>query len=210
MKKIIIMAIAAAMVTLTSCSNKNNTNAENAENTEAGIGAETIEAQADSIAGTLDTLLQNKDEKGLKATILRVQQVYADLVASGKLEEAKTYASKIQEFLNEHADGLSTLTSDNATITSLINTVKSLPTNAETTAEEAAAAVKTDAKTLKESVKTTTDEALNTVKEEAAAKADKAKDEVSKKVEEKKKEAADKAAEAADKATKKAMEKLGI
>ena len=76
MKKIIIMAIAAAMVTLTSCSNKNNTNAENAENTETGIGAETIEAQADSSA----SVGSGGDERQLYIEGRRGEQAYEILL----------------------------------------------------------------------------------------------------------------------------------
>ena len=168
MKKFFILAFAATMIAFASCGNKTTTQADSVDSTEVGAEVEAVAAEADSIAKALDTQLQGKDAKGLETTIQNVQKTYAELVANGKIEEAKAYASKVKEFLEEKSEAISTLTSGNATITSIINTVKSLPTTAETTAEEAAAAVKSDVNNAVESTKAAAAERVEAAKQEAA------------------------------------------
>ena len=138
------MACAFSLTMLASCGNKSTesnatTDSTATENTEAA--APTAEAeQTEDVAKTLESQVANKNAKGLETTINTVQAKYAALVKEGKVEEAKAYAAKAQEYLNQHASEIATIASGNTTVNDLINTVKNLPTSAKTTAEEAAAA----------------------------------------------------------------------
>lgn len=59
----------------------------------------------------------------------------------GKLEEAKNYGNAIKNFVNENTASLKQVANGNTTITNLVEGIKNLPTSAETTAEQAKAAV---------------------------------------------------------------------
>lgn len=205
MKKVIIPALVAVAMTIVSCGNKANQNANGVDS--AAVTTEQVDEQAQAATEKLQDALTGKDSETLTAAFEKVSEEYKALVEEGKLEEAKAYASKVQEFINTHAEELSAVTEGNTTITNLVNTVKNLPTDAQTTAEEAAAAVKSDVKeaaeTAVENAKDAATEKVNEVKEQAAEKANEAvtnvKDKANKKVEEANKKATDAINKATDK-----------
>ena len=210
MKKILIMTLVAFAMTFTSCGNKTKTNAD-ATDSVADTTATTTVSAADSVTSALTSELSAKDATTLQATIAAVQTKYAKLVKAGKLEEAKTYASKVQEFINKHATDIKTVAAGNTTIASLVEGIKNLPTSAQTTAEEAAAAVKTDAKTI------ATDAANTAVNDAKAATVDKGTEAVKaektaaeEKVNKKVTESQAKANKAVNNATNKALKGIGL
>lgn len=192
MKKTFILAIAAVSMAFASCGNKSNAEVEAVDSTEVS----TAVSQVDSVVNALDAQLQGKDAKGLQTTIENVQKTYQELVESGKVEEAKAYASKMKEFLDKHAAEITAITSGNATVTDIVNAVKNLPTSAVTTTEEAGNAVKSDVE--------------NAAKTVANAAKDSVKSKVNKAVEDASKEASKKATDAVNNATKKALKGLGL
>lgn len=197
MKKVFFPVLMAAALVMASCGNKTSKNAEGTDTAAAVAVEDGDEAQA--VADELQNALNGKDSETISSTLEKVSAQYKALVEEGKLEEAKAYASKVQQFINEHADEITAATSGNATVTSIINTVKNLPTSAEATAEEAAAAVKSDVKNAAEGAVETAKEAanekVNEVKAQTVDKANEAvsnaKEKANKKVEEANKKATD-------------------
>lgn len=192
MKKTLFLAIAAVSMAFASCGNKTNAAADAVDSTEVSSAA----SQVDSVVNALDAQLQGKDAQGLQATVESVQKTYQELVESGKVEEAKAYASKVKEFLDKHAAEITAVTSGNTTVTDIVNAVKNLPTTAVTTTEEAGAAVKSDVENAAKTV-------ANAAKDSVKSKVNKAVDEASK-------EASKKASDAVNNAANKALKGLGL
>jgi hypothetical protein len=186
MKKIVLFVCAAAL-TFTSCGNKTKTEAEATDS----VAEATVEqTPADSIIAVINTQLESGDPATVQQTLATVEQTYANLVESGKVEEAKTYASAVQKFIDENSEKINTVTKGEATVSQIITAVKNLPTSAETTAEAAAAAVKSDAEALANS-------AVDAAKATAEQKVSEAKAEATKKVKEAAAPVVEKAAQAA-------------
>lgn len=163
MKKVFLIAAVIAM-TFASCGNKTQGNDSAADSdsvaTEQVSNAEA--PAADNAALTEDTKtaltqlttdLQNavnaKDSKAAATTLASIQNKYKELLEQGKLEEAKAYGSAIKVFVNKNADNLKNIASGNTTVVDLVNGIANLPTSAETTAEQAKAALNSDATTAK-------------------------------------------------------------
>lgn len=199
MKKVFITAMVAAAIMATSCGNKTTANV-NAEDSTSMVDA-TVSGSEDKVIDEMTKQIENGDAESLKTTIEGVSEEYAKLVEEGKLDEAKSYASKVKEFINTHSEELNTLTSGNVTITQLVNAVKNLPTDVKTTAEEAAAAVKTDAENV---TKTVADD----VKKEAQNKVDEAKSNAKDKASKAVNNSKNKATEAINDANKKATDAI--
>ena len=195
MKKIMLFVCAAAL-TFTSCGNKTKADTEATDSVVEATGAQT---PADSIISVISTQLESADPATVQASLETVEATYAQLVESGDLEGAKTYASAVQKFIDENSEKLNTVAKGETTVASIINAVKNLPTSAETTAEAAAAAVKSDAQTLANA-------AVDAAKATAEQKVNEAKTEVANKVNEAKTQAVKKVTEAAAPAVQKATE----
>lgn len=211
MKKTFMMAMAAMALTLASCGNQTK-KASEAVDSLGDMMAVSPEVQAttDSLTSALTSQLDKNDASTLTTTLAALQAKYAELVKSGKLDEAKKYASQVQKFIKEHADKIKSVAAGNATIAALVEGVKNLPTSAEATADEAAAAVKGDVQSVVNNAKATaaekTNEAVENTKEAAR---EKVSEEVSK-GQEKVEEAVNKAADKTNEAANNAMKKLGL
>ncbi len=176
-----------AALTLASCGNKTKADAEATDS----VAEATVEqTSADSIISVISTQLESNDPATVQKTLETVKETYAKLVESGDVEAAKTYASEVQKFIDENSEKLNTVAKSETTVVSLINGIKNLPTSAETTAEAAAAAVKSDAETVANA-------AVDAAKATAEQKVNEAKAEALKKVTEATAPAVQKAAEAA-------------
>lgn len=160
MKKVFIFAAAIALG-LTSCGNKtqgNATDADSAATTEnvdsasaEATGEESIDEAALSqdskatitnLSAQLQKAIAAKDSKATITTLANLQAIYKNLVAQGKLDEAKAYGASIKKLVNENAQSIKNVADGNVTILQLIDGVKNLPTSASTTAEQAEAAIK--------------------------------------------------------------------
>lgn len=156
MKKIFIASALFAALTLASCGNSNKTAAPAADST-ATDSIEQVDTTAlapeaktalSTLTATATEAIKNKDPKVLTTTLANLQATYAALVNAGKLDDAKTYGSAIKNFIVQNADAIKSVASGNATIASLIDGIKNLPTTAETTADQAKAAVASDVVSL--------------------------------------------------------------
>ncbi len=206
MKKIFLFACVAAL-TLASCGNKTKANAEAEANdsvAEATVEQTQAQAQADSVIAVISTQLESNDPATVQKSLETVKETYAKLVESGDVEAAKTYASQVQKFIDDNSEKINTVAKGETTVVSLINGIKNLPTSAETTAEAAAAAVKSDAQSVANAAvdvaKATAEQKVNEAKTEAANKVNEAKAAATKKVTEAAAPAVQKATEAAAKA----------
>ena len=188
MKKIFFLAAIAAMA-MASCGNKATQDPNEQDTVAVGLD---VPAEADSITSELTSQLKTKDAAKVEVTLATLQTTYETLVKEGKLEEAKQFASNVQNIINENAETIKALAGGNATVSQLVDAVKKLPVSAEATAEEALAAVNSDAKQIVEAAKNaalgTAEEAANEavegVKADVNAKVDEAKANAKAKVDE--------------------------
>lgn len=155
MKKVFMMAFAVCAITLGSCTGGNKpTNDNGADSTavDSAVISDSIatklspatQSTVKSLTSQLQSVLQTKDKTQIISTLANLETVYKNLVETGKLDEAKGYASAIQQFISQHSEEIKGYTSGNATIASLVEGINNLPTSAATTAEQAKAAVVSD------------------------------------------------------------------
>lgn len=231
MKKIFVLAIAACALTLSSCGNKtqkeapaDSTNVEttttDSAKTSAALSGET-KTTVDNITAQLLNDVKSGNKTKVISSLANLETIYKNLVDAGKLDEAKSYGSAIQAFVNEHANEIKNVASGNTTIADLINGIANLPTTAEATADEAKKAVTSDVTSLASPViakgataVATAKEAANlvenaptTVKNAAQAVANQAVESAKTEAENKANEAVNKASEKATKSVEKAQKK---
>uniref|UniRef100_A0AB33J543 Lipoprotein n=1 Tax=Prevotella sp. GTC17254 TaxID=3236794 RepID=A0AB33J543_9BACT len=197
MKKIFFAAVAVAL-TMASCGNQTKSASQLVDSDSIAAAVDTAAVAANSaeaVVSLLNNQLTEKNGTDLTKTLTSLQTKYAELVKGGKLEEGKKYAQVVKQFVEEHADQIKSVVGDNATVNTLISGIKSLPTDAATTANEAVNAAKTGAENAAKNVEA--------AKESAKKKANEV-------VESAKETAKQKAGEAASKAAGDAMKKLGL
>lgn len=218
MKKVFLFAAAIAL-TLASCGNK----AQNAESqadsttvavdsaTEDVVLSEETQATVEKLTAELTKAIEAKDGKTISATLTSLQETYKQLVEAGKLDEAKSYGAAIQKLVNEKADEIkSAAAGDVSAISSLVESVKNLPTSAESTAEDVKSAAENVANAAVNEAKTAAENKVKEVDEAAKKAVDDAKTKATDKVNEAKQKAKDKTNEAVDKAASKALKGLGL
>lgn len=199
MKKVFLMAMAAIAFIFAGCGDKKTTPSGNQADTTIVMDA-SADATADSLTSELDVQLAQNSSDAVQATLTSLQNKYAELVASGKLDTAKAYAAKIQQFLNENAEKIKAAAANNATIAALVTGIQNLPTTAEATAEQAEEAVKNNAKDMMKKAEHETNQAIDKAKREASKATDKANAQMN--------EAKDKAGKALDKSAEEANKKV--
>lgn len=199
MKKVFLMAMAAIAFIFAGCENKKTSPNDNQADTTI-VMDESADATADSLTSELDVQLAQNNSDAVQATLTSLQNKYAELVASGKLDTAKAYAAKIQQFLNENAEKIKAAAANNATIAALVTGIQNLPTTAEATAEQAEEAVKNNAKDMMKKAEHETNQAIDKAKREASKATDKANAQMN--------EAKDKAGKALDKSAEEANKKV--
>lgn len=192
--------MAVMALTFAACGNKQSANTEsndsNAVDTTAVAG---IAGEADALASDLKAKLEAKDSKGFSDMIASAKQKIDELVKAGKVEEAKAYASKVKQFVDENAETIKQVTNGDATVSSIVSAIKALPADAENAVDAAGDAVKSGAENAVKSAKDAADAKVTEVKEETKAKANEAVDNAKKK-----------ASDAVDNAANKALNKLGL
>ena len=187
MKKVFLFACVA--FALASCGNKAASNDEVKEDTVA-VAVDNDEAA--EVTTALEEALkeETKDPSKIEATLTKVKDEYAKLVEEGKVEEAKKYALKIQEFISNNSESLKSAASS-ATVVSLI------------------AAVKADAKTVGDAAKNTAEAAATNAANNAKSAAETKVNETKAKAETKVNDAANKAADKVNDAANKANSAIG-
>lgn len=144
MKKIIFMAIAVGAITLASCGNKTATPVETADSDSIAALTEESQATFKHLTAELRKALKSNNSEETIASLATLQTVYKNLVDNNKLDEALSYGAAIKNFINENAEAIKNVASDNNTIANLVESIKNLPTTATTTTEKARNAVAAD------------------------------------------------------------------
>lgn len=169
------LTLAFAALAFASCGNKaeNQTQGNDSLNiadteTVATLSSET-QSTIDALIANFKSSVENNDANTLSTTLADMQVVYKNLVDNGKLEEAKSYGTSIQEFINEHTNEVKAMAEGNSTITSLVEGVKNLPTSAAATAEEAKQAIVNDVVNMASPAVAKGSTVVNAVKETADA-----------------------------------------
>lgn len=129
MKKVFLMAMAAIAFIFAGCGDKKTSPNDNQADTTIVMDA-SADATADSLTSELDTQLAQNNTDAIQATLTSLQNKYAELVASGKLDTAKAYAAKIQQFLNDNAEKIKAAAANNPSIAALVSGIQNLPTTA--------------------------------------------------------------------------------
>lgn len=159
MKKIMFMSLALAALMMASCGNKAQAPASEADSdsvaatvTEGDATAQKLSSESQNtvknLTAQLSQAVKDKDSKATISVLANLQTIYKNLVDAGKIDEAKAYGTAVKNFINSNAETIKTLTSGNATIASLVEGIKNLPTSASATADEAKAAVVSDVVSL--------------------------------------------------------------
>lgn len=167
MKKVFLMAMAAIAFIFAGCGDKKTTPTDNQADTTI-VMDESADATADSLTSELDTQLSQNNTDAVQATLTSLQNKYAELVASGRLDTAKAYVAKIQQFLNDNAEKIKAAAANNPSIAALVTGIQNLPTTAEATAEQAEEAVKNNAKDMMNEAEHETNQAIDKAKQEAS------------------------------------------
>ncbi|MBQ7472274.1 MAG: hypothetical protein IJS97_07620 [Prevotella sp.] len=183
MKKIFLMAIAAAAISFTSCGNKSNQAAP--ETVEANAEAK---AAAENIISAMSQSIEKKDVAKLQEAVEQVRRQAAEFIANNP-EEAKAYLTQVQTYLKENAESVKSVVGENTVASNAVN----LLTN--TSADDIVNGISNVLNTKAADVQEAGDAAVEEGKSKAAEKINEAAEKASQKVQEKVNEAKDKAVE---------------
>ena len=220
MKKIFMMAIAAAAITITSCNgNKNAAPVEEAIDTLAVLTDEANTA-ADEFTSNFAGLLESKDLPSIQGLLETVKTKIAEYIGKNP-EVALGYVSKVQSFLKDNAETIKAVVGSNAVISGLVSNITNIPTESVQTllgASEALGALGIDTKSLvTNAAESAVEGAIDNAKEAVGDAADAVKDAAADAVQDVKDKAADavqdakdKAADAVDKGADAVKKGLGI
>lgn len=200
MKKFFMMAVAALTLTFTACT-------EGAKNND----------EANALVENLQSQLEAGNAEGVQSALAAAQEKIAELVAKDP-EAAKTYVTKVQEFVKENQEKIVSLAGDNAVaqglVTTLVNTPAETVINTLTAGQGIIDNAQQQAEGLKDSlegaVQGAIDEKVNEVQDAVQDKVNSTIDEANQKANERINEAADKANEQINKAAEEAAKKLGL
>ena len=219
MKKIFVLAVAAAAMTFASCGNKTGNVADQDSTAVDSVEAvaQDANAAAEEAIGNIKTLLDGKDAGALKTAIENVKAKAAEFLAQNP-DLAKEYLTKVQAFLKENTDKVKALVGDNAAVGAAVAALT------ETSADDVisglsaalgdAKATGVDAAANAADAANKAADAVKNAPEAAKQAADKAVEDAKAKANEKAQEAVDnakaKANEQIDKAAADAKKKLGL
>lgn len=202
------MVAAVAAFSFASCGgNKTNDSAAEADSTAVVAQAE---AAADEATAQLDAVLagENADPAKVKEALDGIKAKVEELQAAGDTEAAAAYASKVKEYIEEHADAIKNADPSSLTVLDLVNAAANLPQSAKDAASDAANAVTSDVDAAKAAGKAAVEGAADAAKAAATEKVTEAKENAEAaakaKVDETKQAAKDKADAAVQKGAQKA------
>lgn len=226
MKKLFILALAAASLTLTGCGNNpksaDDAAADTTATTDSTAAAEAV-APADAVTGEaaeaiaqLTEQLGTKDAGKMQSTLKAIEAKIAELAKTDPAA-AKTYIEQLQTWLKENAEQVKAATSGNTAISTAVETLTNTSTDK---LVQGLATAQGALSTITDGAKTATETATKVTNAAKGAKdvVDKAtsvtSEQVQKKVDEKVSEAKEagkaKAREEATKAVDKGLKSLGL
>jgi uncharacterized protein YaaQ len=200
MRKLMTVAMGFAAMLLASCAGSTT------ENNNASVEADVQEKMETILSG-----IESNDVDAVVATLEETKEKVEELLAEGKIEEAQEYAEQIKAFYEENVEQFEEVVAGSATISELVKTVTSVPTEVEGAVDAAADYVqdKVDAAEDKAAeVKDAIEAAPEAAKAAAEAKAEEVKEEAKAAAEAKVEEGKQAAKDAASKAIEDAANKL--
>ena len=200
MRKLMTVAMGFAAMLLASCAGSTT------ENNNASVEADVQEKMETILSG-----IESNDVDAVVATLEETKEKVEELLAEGKIEEAQEYAEQIKAFYEENVEQFEEVVAGSATISELVKTVTSVPTEVEGAVDAATDYVqdKVDAAEDKAAeVKDAIEAAPEAVKDAAEAKAEEVKEEAKAAAEAKVEEGKQAAKDAASKAIEDAANKL--
>ena len=115
MKKVFLMLVAVGAMTFVSCENKPKANPEEVVE-EVTLTQEEADAEADSMIASLTDVIENTKDVNKLQEILEAVKAKAAEYVSLNPEIAKTFVTKVQNFLKEKGDAVKALVGDNAVV----------------------------------------------------------------------------------------------
>lgn len=200
MRKLMTAAMGFAAMLLVSCAGSTT------ESNNASVEADVQEKMETILSG-----IESNDVDAVVATLEETKEKVEELLAEGKIEEAQEYAEQIKAFYEENVEQFEEVVAGSATISELVKTVTSVPTEVEGAVDAATDYVqdKVDAAEDKAAeVKDAIEAAPEAVKDAAEAKAEEVKEEAKAAAEAKVEEGKQAAKDAASKAIEDAASKL--
>lgn len=145
MRKVILSIMAVAAISFSSCGNKTENGADvdsTANEVEAvADSVETAEAEVENVISDLVAGLESSDKATVETKVAEAQGKIAQLIEEGKLDQAKAYAEKIQNFIKENKDKLNATGS--TLVSSFVSSAEKLDlNNIEASAKDWASTVK--------------------------------------------------------------------
>lgn len=165
MKKLFIMAMAVAAIGFTSCGNKS---AEKAEAGEQTTGISAVTEAATEITEQLKEKIAAGDSKAINEIIETATAKVAEFVAKGDAEAAKAYQEKIKTFVEENADKIKAAVGNDETVSKLIDSFANIPTDVESTINEAGEKAKEAGEKAVEDAKAAAEQKVEDAKQKAA------------------------------------------
>lgn len=174
MKKITVFACLLAGLAFAACNGNNKAGKDSAGPTAADSALVDNETDGNDALNAVKEAFEKKDAQSIQTAIAAFQAQYAQWVAEGKVKEAKDYAARLQSYLKEHEELVKSVTEKAPALSTVIESVKSIPIDAAEAANEAAQkaaeAAKTKADDIKEKAKDAVNEKVESGKEEALKK----------------------------------------
>lgn len=205
MKKVFMMALAAAAITFSSCGNKTTVPNESEVVDSTEVALDEANTAADEVIAQLTQNIEAKDASALQNALEAVKAKVSEFLANNP-EVAKEYLAKVQNFLKENTDKIKAVVGDNAAVASLVDGIANIPSESVDALTGAGDALKALGIDLTEKA----GDAVEGVKDAAESTVEEAKDAVKDKANEVVNDAKEKASDAVDKAAADAKKKLGL
>lgn len=128
MKKVLMALAVVAAMTIVSCtdSKKDSKSAENAGENIEELAADTDLTDPTKLGEELAADLEANNGEGLKGKIEKAKEFAANLLKEGKGEQAKGIIEKIQGFLSENSDKVTSVIGDNEYVKGALDWVKNV------------------------------------------------------------------------------------
>lgn len=147
MKKLLFIIAAIAALVFVGCGSKSKTKTETAEplvdTTEL---APDLKLGFDALSTTqLTNALKSNDAESVTKALANLTAMYKTLANSGQLDELKRYGMLAKNLVEEYAGEIKNLATEIPAISKLYSNIEALPVSANTTLDEAKAAVSDEA-----------------------------------------------------------------
>lgn len=176
MRKVILSIMAVAAISFTSCGNKTE-NGGDVDSTANEMEVSVLPdwTNAESAVKSLDASLEIGTPEDVEDCVEKMEAQVAKLVEQGKLDEAKAYAEKIQNFVKANKEKLAATGS--ALVSSFVETTEKMNLdNLEATAKDWASVVKSAAEGSGQQVVSDVEGAVKDAAGDVAGKAEEVKD----------------------------------